>query len=221
MAAAAVVSRAYVVDDAFTGFLYVDNLLAGKGFVFYPGQAPVEGVTNVGWLGFLLPLAAAIGPIWAAKVLGCALVIVAIAMVMRLGQTLAEPARTGPPTSDSRLPTPSSGLAVVPAVLLAMSFEFVYFSLAGMETALLAVILLGMALAASRRPGSMALPVLARRFPGPPGSGDGLSALPGNRLDAGGHLSTRAAGRCGEKGTGTICAKHRAPTAGSSGRSGI
>ena len=127
--------------------------MAGKGFVFYPGQPPVEGVTNVGWLGFLLPLAAAIGPIVGREVLGGALLVVAIAMVMRLGQILGAPraAKAGPPPSgrfDS--PTASCGLAVVPAVLLASSFEFVYFSLAGMETALLAVILLGMALVASR-----------------------------------------------------------------------
>ena len=124
---------------------------------------------------FLLPLATAIGPLWAAKLLGCALLIVAIAMVMRLGQTLAAPASAagrrhrpnGQPqhfrgSLDSRqLPLRSFGLTIVPAALLATSFEFVYFSLAGMETALLAVILLGMALVASRRPGSMALPILA------------------------------------------------------------
>ena len=61
-AAAALALRAYFVDDAFTGFRYLENLLSGKGFVFYPGQTPVEGVTNIGWLLLLLPLAAAIGP---------------------------------------------------------------------------------------------------------------------------------------------------------------
>jgi hypothetical protein len=168
-AAAAWMLRANFVDDAFTGFLYLENLLAGKGFVFYPGQTPIEGVTNVGWLLLLLPLSAAIGPTLAAKLLGCALLIVAMAMVMRLGQRLldATDIRGGRPITSAsggpeRRPRRVSGfgLTVVPALLLATSFEFVYFSLSGMETALLAVVLLGMALIASRRPGSMALPFL-------------------------------------------------------------
>ena len=46
--------------------------------------------------------------------------------------------------------------------LLAVNFDFVYFSLAGMETAFLAVILLLMAWLALRRPASLALPVLGR-----------------------------------------------------------
>lgn len=52
------------------------------------------------------------------------------------------------------------GLTVAPLVLLASSFEFVYFALAGMETGLLAGVLLSMALVAMGRPTALTLPLL-------------------------------------------------------------
>ena len=50
------ITRNYFIDDAFIGFRYITNFLSGKGFVFNPGQR-VEGITNIGWLLFLTPLA--------------------------------------------------------------------------------------------------------------------------------------------------------------------
>ena len=58
------------VDDAFTGFQYLTNLLAGRGFVFHAGDPPVEGVTNIGWLLVLAPVSALCGPTIAAKFWG-------------------------------------------------------------------------------------------------------------------------------------------------------
>ena len=54
LAAMAYATRSYFVDDAYIGFRYVDNLVAGKGFVFNPPER-LEGVTNIGWLAFLAP----------------------------------------------------------------------------------------------------------------------------------------------------------------------
>ena len=59
----------FFVDDAFIGFRYAENFLAGEGLVFNPGQR-VEGITNIGWLIALLPMAFLVGPLHAAKILG-------------------------------------------------------------------------------------------------------------------------------------------------------
>lgn len=141
-AAVAFLLRDYFVDDAFIGFQYLKNLLAGNGFVFLAGDRPVEGVTNIGWLLAIAPAAALVGPALAAKLAGCVLLAASLLLTAALGRTLRV-----------------RGSLVAP-LLLASSFEFVYFSLAGMETALLATVLLAMAWIALRRPYSTALPVL-------------------------------------------------------------
>jgi hypothetical protein len=133
------------VDDAFTGFQYIRNLLAGHGLVFHAGQNRVEGVTNIGWLLALTPLSAAIGPTMGAKTAGLALLLGSLTTTMLLCRALARRLERG---------------TLIPTILLACSFEFVYFSLAGMETALLALVLLLMACAALRWPTGMAIPLL-------------------------------------------------------------
>ncbi|MBN2475037.1 MAG: hypothetical protein JXB62_10545 [Pirellulales bacterium] len=139
------------VDDAYIGFQYLRNWIAGDGFVFNVGDPAVEGVTNIGWLLLLAPFAAAGGPMFAAKAVGLALVLCVLALTHWLGRALA---------ARSESMAELSGLALVPVVLLATSFDFVYFSVAGMETALLAAVLLLMAWVALRRPGSLWLPVI-------------------------------------------------------------
>jgi hypothetical protein len=143
--------REYFVDDAYIGLQYLRNLLSGEGFVFRAGQPAVEGVTNIGWPLLLAPLAACTTPTVAAKLLGLLLLIASFALTVRLGWALAArcQARAG-----------FSSLAIVPVLLLAASFEFVYFSLAGMETALLATVLLCMSWVAVRKPDSLLLPLL-------------------------------------------------------------
>jgi arabinofuranosyltransferase len=144
-------TRDCFVDDAFIGFQYIKNLMAGHGFVFHVGQKPVEGVTNIGWLLLLAPLSAIVQPTVAAKGVGLALLLTTLAMTMLLGRRLA-----------AKMPHPEDGfgLTIVPAILLASNFEFVYFPLAGMETALLAAILLLMTCLALRRSHGIALPLL-------------------------------------------------------------
>jgi len=144
-------TRDYFLDDAYIGFQYVRNLLAGHGFVFQAGDVPVEGVTNIGWLLLLTPLAAVAEPTAAAKVLGFVLLLAALVLTFLLGRHLA---------ARFQRSEGFSSLVLVPLVLLASSFDFLYFTLAGMETGLLAVVLLVMAWIAVRRPGSLWLPVL-------------------------------------------------------------
>ena len=139
--------RDFYMDDAYIGFQYLKSLLAGHGFVFFPGAAPVEGVTNIGWQVVLAPLALFVGPQVAAKAAGLVLALVALRLTARIGIGIA-----------GREPLGTTWL--VPVLLLATSFDFLYFAFAGMETALLAVLLLAMAAMARRSPLSWSLPVL-------------------------------------------------------------
>jgi len=127
-AALALTFRDSVMDDAYTGFTYLRNVLRGDGFVFTPG-ARVEGVTNIGWLLVLLPLVPIVGFTAAAKLVGALSMIGTLVLVERL-------ARRTVPGAAPRW--------VVPFVLLATasSFELVFFSCAGMETGLLALLVL-------------------------------------------------------------------------------
>ena len=142
--------RDHQMDDAYIGFQYLKSLLAGHGFVFFPGAPAVEGVTNIGWQLVLAPLALLVGAEAAAKLLGLALVLVALRLVAVIGGTVVDRAR----------PVSGGSLWLVPVLLLASSFDFLYFAFAGMETGLLAVLLLAMAVRAGLRPDCPSLPAL-------------------------------------------------------------
>jgi hypothetical protein len=143
--------RELVVDDAYIGLSFLRNLLEGHGFVFYPGGPAVEGVTNIGWILALAPLAAVTEPVLAAKLLGAALLFCALLLTAAIGRSLA--------THDQSLPHGET-LMLAPPLLLGASFAFLYFPLAGMETAALACTLLLMTRIALSRPLSLALPAL-------------------------------------------------------------
>ena len=49
---------AFLCDDAYISFRYARNLAHGLGFVFNPGDAPVEGFTNLLWVLWLAPFEA-------------------------------------------------------------------------------------------------------------------------------------------------------------------
>ena len=143
--------RDCVMDDAYIGFVFLSNLLEGHGFVFHPGGPAVEGVTNIGWILLLAPAAALLGPVAGAKLTGALLMFCGLVLTGAIGRELSR--RLGTlPHADT--------LMLAPPLLLAASFEFLYFPLAGMETALLAGLLLAMVPIALRKPGSAALPIL-------------------------------------------------------------
>ncbi|MDH4064691.1 MAG: hypothetical protein OEW19_09845, partial [Acidobacteriota bacterium] len=116
--------RGYFVDDAYITFRFVDNLWLGQGFLFNPPER-LEGITNLGWALVLIPLRGLISVPDAAKVLGLVSLTVGLWLVGRIGRRLFEP-----------------GSSVPAAVVLATaaSAEYCYFSLAGMETGLAALL---------------------------------------------------------------------------------
>jgi hypothetical protein len=120
----------YFLDDAFIGFRYLENVLAGEGFVGNTGTR-VEGVTSIGWLMALLSLASILGPPQAAKILGLATVILTLVLAVRVAIAYRPGART-----QSEL------LPVAPALLVVSSVDFLYFPLSGMESGLAAALTL-------------------------------------------------------------------------------
>lgn len=144
MAWRAWVHRGHLVDDAFIGLRYAANLLAGRGLVFNPGEA-VEGVTNLGWVllvagaGWAAPASLP----WIAKALGTACLAAAVALVARAHRRLA------PEASPWEI-------ALLPLLVVAQP-ETLYFSLAGMETGLAALLLAGMLLGVLGEPPRLVL----------------------------------------------------------------
>lgn len=144
-------TRDCFVDDAFIGFQYLRNLLSGEGFVFHVGDVPVEGVTNIGWLLTLAPFCTIAEPTEVAKLAGLSFVLLTLTLTISLGRHLAEKVAH---TEDQ------FALVFPPMLMLVTNFDFIYFSLAGMETGLLAAILMLMACIALHRPRSLWLPLL-------------------------------------------------------------
>lgn len=120
--------RGHFVDDGFISLRYAANLLGGRGLVFNPGEV-VEGVTNLGWVvvvaagGWLVPL----GLPAVAKVVGTGCLLGAVGLAGLSYRRLVPEAQ-------------AVELVALP-VLLALSPELVYFSIAGMETGLAALLL--------------------------------------------------------------------------------
>ncbi len=123
-------TRRYYMDDAFIGFRYLDNLLAGRGLVFNPGER-VEGITNVGWVLALAPLSLIVSIPVAAKIMGFCLASAAVVLAYTLARSLN---KDGGAVAAAPVP-----------VLIACSFDYVYFSVSGMETALLSALILAAA----------------------------------------------------------------------------
>lgn len=119
--------RSYYLDDAYIGFRYIHNLTAGNGLVFNLGER-VEGVTNVGWLLALTPLSYCLAIPVAGKVAGAVLVMATGALSYAIALRVADP-KLG---RLFALPVP---------VFIATHFDYMFFSLAGMETAMLSTLL--------------------------------------------------------------------------------
>ena len=147
--------RRRFVNDAFIGFQYIDNVLAGDGFVFIPAKSRSKARPTSAGCCRSCRWRPSVGSASAAKILGWMLLVVAVAATIGLGKRLADtvagtlhvPSGGFADSQDSSRKRHTAcacdvagfGLTLVPAILLASSFEFVYFPLAGMETALLAV----------------------------------------------------------------------------------
>ncbi len=123
-----VVSGCSLVDDAFISFRHAENLLAGHGLVWNPGER-VEGITNLGWT-LLLASARAVLPVSLEHLalVGCVLSWAGvIALLVAISREL--------PTEGTWVPW-AAGLAAVHAFLTS-------FATTGLETELTAALLLG------------------------------------------------------------------------------
>ena len=136
------------MDDAFIGFRYAANLIAGNGFTFNPGDR-VEGITNAGWALLLAPFGWVMPLPLAAKLVALVLVGVTLALLYRVARKVA--------SGLGDRSTLFAALPVLAVVLSATQAEFAGFSLLGMETPFLAAVLAGMALCIRRVPCPWAL----------------------------------------------------------------
>jgi hypothetical protein len=139
----AALTWAFMMDDAYIGLRYLQNLLDGKGLVFNPGDR-IEGITNIGWVIVLVGPALVLGPIMAAKIVGSLLLVASLAGTALLTVRLRLVAVTGLGTTGRAL------VALAPAAIAVCQPDYVLFSLIGMETALYSALLVGLALLVDR-----------------------------------------------------------------------
>ncbi len=134
------------MDDAYIGFRYVNNLVAGNGLVFNVGQR-VEGITNIAWALFLAPFAYMLPVTFVAKFWGALLV---IATAVACGWIAFRFVR-----SDR------DEVFALPIPFLVIAFpDFIFFSLSGMETPLLAGLMCLMVVLGFRNSRSITLGLL-------------------------------------------------------------
>jgi len=137
------------LDDAYIGFTYMRNFIDGCGFVFNPGER-IEGVTNIGWLLFLL-LPAWVFPIpLAAKLTSLSLVAATLSIIYRIAKELSE--------EDNGL------CATITILCTATSFDFLFFSFSGMETSFLAFLFAAILLLVLRHRYTAASTLMAAAF---------------------------------------------------------
>ncbi len=119
----------FTCDDAGISFSYARSLAEGKGLVLTPGSERVEGYSNLIWV-ILLSFAIGHGldPAMAAKVMA------SMAGLVCLFLTALLPGRI-----EDRDPEP---LDTVPALLLASSTPFIYWTAGGLENSLFTMLLL-------------------------------------------------------------------------------
>ena len=120
--------RTGLVDDTYIYLRYADNVAAGHGPVFNPGER-VEGFTSPLWLALLVPVAASRLPLpatarWLSGALGAATLLLFLFAAVRLP-------RDGEPDWP-----------LAAAIFLATSPALVYWSFSGMETALVTLLTL-------------------------------------------------------------------------------
>ena len=127
----------HFVDDAYIVFRYAEHVRSGLGFVWNPGEPPVEGISDLGWMLTLLPFAGTAALPALAKLLGTAGLAIALWLTTRAH-------RRGAPEASS-LET------ALLALLLASQAELVYYSLTGMETGLAAALVAAYLAAAGAR----------------------------------------------------------------------
>ncbi|MBI2759151.1 MAG: hypothetical protein HYX49_10790 [Chloroflexi bacterium] len=119
-----------LIDDAMISMRYARNLAQGYGLVWNPGQAPIEGFTNLGWVLWMMVLH--LFPIPQEKIsLGVMLtsgviLLINIFVVFQIGRLLAPASRYAP---------------AIAGTMVAFYFPLVFWSLRGMEVGALTLMI--------------------------------------------------------------------------------
>lgn len=124
----------FLPDDSFITYRYAQNLAAGNGLTFNPGQQPVEGYSNFLWLVLLAGSARLGVELESASVLWGGLF--GLATVAALWWLLRFRGRHG-------------WSLAIPVGLMAASGPFVLYAISGMETALFGFLLMATTVAAA------------------------------------------------------------------------
>ena len=136
-------------DDAMISMRYARNLAHGQGLLWNPGQRPVEGITNLGW-ALWMALVHLVGFDGTGAVIAVLATNVALSILgLYLLRAVAEEL-----WPDDRRPVAAS------VWITAVAYPLAFWSLRGMEVALLAALTTGIALVVLRlrvRPGDPAL----------------------------------------------------------------
>lgn len=111
-----------LVDDSYIFLRYAENLAAGQGPVFNPGER-VEGYTSPLWI-LILAAARALGMdlVAASQALGACFGLATLLLLLNLGRRWLPPEQTA--------------LSAVPALFLLTNPSFLYWTWSGMDTAL-------------------------------------------------------------------------------------
>ena len=126
------------VDDAYISLRYAENLVAGHGPVFNPGER-VEGYTNPSWVALAAgALLLGVDPVPVVKIAGVA---VSLALLALLWRALRR----------ASISPPAAGGATL---LLGSSYVLAIWSVAGLETNFYALLLFGGLCAVARHDGS-------------------------------------------------------------------
>ncbi|MFZ1684734.1 MAG: hypothetical protein WAU88_11490 [Candidatus Zixiibacteriota bacterium] len=116
--------KGWIIDDAGISFAYARDLAMGYGLVSQPGMPPVEGFSNLLWVGLLSPFfrIGLFDPYVTPKVIAAILVLASFYLIHR---TLTESLRTSWLISQSVL------------IAIALSTSFVVWTCSGLENPLL------------------------------------------------------------------------------------
>jgi len=119
----------WFIEDAAISFAFARNLVAGEGFVAYPGGERVEGFSNPSWT-LLLAAAQAVGvtPWISAKLFGMVFGLGTLGVAFAWARRMIEPQH------------PSRGALLAP-LLLAVSPQFVLWNASGLENSVFSLLL--------------------------------------------------------------------------------
>lgn len=134
----------YTIDDAAISYAYARSLAAGAGFVFQPGDPPVEGATNLLWVGLLaLGLRAGLDALLVGKILG----LLTLAGTVWLTATFP---LSGRPSLPDTVEWMDEAPRLAAAAFVAVAAPVAIWAVAGLETALFGLLLLAAAAALAR-----------------------------------------------------------------------